>query len=199
MTYVFDPKLLREIAKLGIGRPHPELFAVIAEELTRRYPGRIDEAPEWFFNNAGGAMGMLRILYASWTEYLIFFGTPVGTWGHTGRYSFVEDYTFLLDGEMWYYGEGQTERTVYRPGAEIYLPKGQARCYCIVDHAWTLEYARGLIPTMLPFGLADSLFSTLDYKTVYRTFRNYGKHLIRNTFTRRTPAYPKPRSDTDSG
>ena len=37
---------------------------------------------------------------------------------------------------------------------------------------------------MLPFGLADSLFSTLDYKTVFRTFRIYGRHVILNTFRR---------------
>jgi C-8 sterol isomerase len=90
----------------------------------------------------------------------------------------------LLDGEMWYYAAGQTEKTVYRPGDTIYLGKGEAKCYRIVDHAWILEYARGPIPTMLPFGLADSLFSTLDYKTVFRTFRIYGRHVIRNTFRR---------------
>ena len=93
-------------------------------------------------------MGMLTILYASWKEYLIFFGTPIDTTGHTGRYSFIEDHCFLLDGEMWYYAAGQTEKTIYRPGDTIYLGKGQAKCYRVVDHAWILEYARGPIPTM---------------------------------------------------
>ncbi len=27
------------------------------------------------------------------------------------------------------------------------------------------EYARGLLPTLIPFGLADALSSTLDFKT----------------------------------
>lgn len=184
MGYVFDPARLCEISKIGIGLPHPEIFQVITDELARSFPGRITTEPEWFFNNAGGAMGMLTILYASWKEYLIFFGTPIGATGHTGRYSFIEDHCFLLDGEMWYYAAGQTEKTVYGPGDTIYLGKGQAKGYRIVDHAWILEYARGPIPTMLPFGLMDSLFSTLDYKTVFRTFRVYGKHVIRNTFRR---------------
>ena len=116
MGYVFDPARLFEISKIGIGLPHPEIFQVITDELARSFPGRITTEPEWFFNNAGGAMGMLTILYASWKEYLIFFGTPIGATGHTGRYSFIEDHCFLLDGEMWYYAAGQTEKTVYGPG-----------------------------------------------------------------------------------
>jgi C-8 sterol isomerase len=43
----------------------------------------------------------------------------------------------------------------------------------IPDRVWMLEYCRGALPTMLPFGLADSLFSTLDLLTVARTFRMY--------------------------
>lgn len=182
MQYVFDPAVLREVAKKGVGAPRHELFRAVTDELERCYPGCITQQPEWFFNNAGGAMGMLTILYASWKEYLIFFGTPLGTSGHTGRYSFVEDYAFLLDGEMWYCAEGETERTVYQAGDEILLQRGQAKCYRIADHAWVLEYARGAIPTMLPFGLADALFSTLDYKTVFRTFRIYGRHVLKNLF-----------------
>jgi hypothetical protein len=31
---------------------------------------------------------------------------------------------------------------------------------------------------MLPFGIADSLFSTVDYKTVARLFTIYGKRVV---------------------
>ena len=55
-----------------------------------------------------------------------------------------------------------------------------AKGYRIVDHAWILEYARGPIVTMLPFGLADAMFSTLDGRTICRTFWLYGKHVLRN-------------------
>ena len=186
MAYVFDPEILREVASAHIGVPRDEMFDAITESLATRYPDYISREPEWFFNNAGGAMGTLTFLYASLSEYLILFGSPIGNQGHTGRYNFVEDWFWVLEGELWYFTEGQTEREVYRAGDVIRLRKGQVKAYRIVDNGWALEYARGWIPTMLPFGLADTVFSTLDYRTAFKTFRIYGKHILRN-FGRRNP------------
>jgi C-8 sterol isomerase len=180
LAYVFDPDALREVAKLGDGLPIEERFRTIARALAERHPGRISEEQEWVFNNAGGVMGQFSVLYASLTEYVIFFGSPIGTSGHTGRYCLVKDWAFLLDGEIWYFGQGQISRDVYRAGDEIVLEPGSAKGFRIVDHAWILEYARGPIVTMLPFGLADAVFSTLDFRTVFRTFRLYGKHVCRS-------------------
>ena len=180
MSYVFDPNVLRESAKAGIGKPHEQMFAAITDDLAARYPGYITREPEWFINNAGGAMGTLRLLYASLSEYLIFFGSPIGNQGHTGRYHFVDDWFWVIEGEIWKFTEGETERHVFKPGDETHLPRGTAQAYRIVDNAWGLEYARGWIPTMLPFGLADTVFSTLDYRTAFKTFRLYGKQVLGN-------------------
>ncbi|MBW4618724.1 MAG: hypothetical protein KME17_04970 [Cyanosarcina radialis HA8281-LM2] len=38
-----------------------------------------------------------------------------------------------------------------------------------------MEYARGAISLMLPFGFADPIFSTLDFKTVLPTLWIYRK------------------------
>jgi len=180
VAYVFDPDALQDVSKVGAGLPIDERLRTIANALSKRYPGKIAEEPEWVFSNAGGAMGQFSVLYASLMEYVIFFGSPIGSFGHTGRYSFVRDWAFVLEGELWYFEEGQLDRAVYRAGDEIILERGNAKGYRIVDHAWILEYARGPIMTMLPFGLADTFFSTLDGRTIFRTFRLYGKHVLRS-------------------
>ena len=79
----------------------------------------------------------------------------------------------VLHGEQWAYAEGQLERSVFRPGDMHHLPRGTARGYRMADACFALEYARGVIPLMLPFGLADSFSSTLDLRTVAKTFRIY--------------------------
>ena len=169
MSKVFNPKELREISKMGIGLPTDQMFKTVHEELLKRYPKHIRKNPRWILNIAGGAMGQVKLLHASLSEYLLFFGTPIGTEGHSGRY-FAEIWDWTMDGEGWCYLEGETERRVYKPGDEMYLAKGQAKGYCVKDHSWMLEYARGCIPTMMPFGLlASNTFNTLDCVTIHRT------------------------------
>lgn len=184
MKYIFDPEVLHACSVKGIGLSGADMFSAVIEELESNYPGLIEKKLDWIFNNAGGAMGVLTILYASLSEYLIFFGSPLGTEGHSGRYS-ADVYDFVIDGEMWCYLEGQFERTVYKPGDAAFLGKSIAKAYCIKDHAWMLEYSRGSIPLMLPFGLADSIWSTLDWKSIRRVICNYAKLCIRNMTRKR--------------
>ncbi len=179
MATIFDPETLHEIAKLGVGLPsRDDTFRVVTQELKNRYPKHITLDNPWIFNNAGGAMGQMKLLHCSITEYVILFGTPIGTEGHSGRYG-TEVYDFMLDGEMWCYHPGEFERAVYKPGDAAYLGADKAKGYAVPSHAWMLEYSRGLIPTMLPFGLADTLFSTLDRQTVGRTLWQYGKLVVK--------------------
>ena len=46
------------------------------------------------------------------------------------------------------------------------------------DSCYAHEYARGFIPQMLPFGLADSFSSTLDFVPVMRTMRIYTRAVV---------------------
>ena len=51
------------------------------------------------FNKAGGVMGVMTLLHTSITEYIIIFGTDIGSEGFSGRF-LANDYFILLEGEQ---------------------------------------------------------------------------------------------------
>lgn len=184
MSYLFDPEELHRCSQLGLDQPLEQAFDTVTSALAARYPGHIREGRRrWIFNNAGGAMGQLCLLHASLNEYILFFGSAIGTEGHSGRY-WAEVHDFMMAGDMWCYVQGETEKTIYRPGDAAYLRADQVKGYRLPDAAWMLEYARGPIPTMLPFGLADSLLSTLDWINVGATILDYGRLTVRSLLQR---------------
>ncbi|KAF8210468.1 ERG2/sigma1 receptor-like protein [Mycena galopus ATCC 62051] len=186
--YVFDPTMLHELAQAAIeSSPNNTAGMIqhIVTNLTLTYPSNqiklnVDSS-EWVFNNAGGAMGAMYIIHASITEYLIIFGTPLGTEGHTGLHT-ADDYFNILVGEQWAFRPGALEMERYTPGMVHFLPRGTAKQYKMHEGCFALEYARGWIPLMLPFGLADIFTSTLDPITLYHTFRITGREMLRNIF-----------------
>ena len=182
-SYVFDPQVIHEISCKHLGKPLEQMFEDLIAELAERYPGAIDTSKPWIYSNAGGVMIQMKLYHASTKEYLMIWGTPIGSEGHTGR-NLVAFYDTVLDGEAWYYKEGEFTRSVYTPGDHVVVNKGEAAGMHYPDHVWMIEYARGPLLTLLPFGLADGLFSTLDYKTLLQTLQIYfsllGKSLSRS-------------------
>lgn len=70
-THVFDPAELQAIAKTAIAQ-HPGnstgiVNAVIAA-VRAKYGKHMLDNDEWIFNNAGGAMGSMVVLHASFSE-----------------------------------------------------------------------------------------------------------------------------------
>ena len=104
-------------------------------------------------------MIQVKLYHASLLEYLMIWGTPIGSEGHSGRHA-VGLWDTVVDGEAWYYAEGQFEKRVYRPGDRVYVGPNQARGMNFTDGVWAVEYARGPLPLSLPFGLADEILST---------------------------------------
>lgn len=170
--YTFEPEVIHAVALDHLGPPSAERFDRLIAALAGRYPGQIHGDQPWIFSNAGGVMIQMKILHASVNEYVLLWGTPIGTEGHSGRNP-VEFYDTVLHGEAWYVREGRFEREVYRPGDHIVVGKRESAGIRIDDAVWMVEYARGPVWRLLPFGLADSIFSTLDFVTVAKTLRIY--------------------------
>jgi len=181
MSPVFDVESLHRIARLGVGKPHQEMVRVVVEEVGRAYPGHVDANPErkWLYSLTAGATGVMTLLHASFTEYLLIFGTPVGTEGFSGRYRF-DVHDFLMDGEVWAYRPNDPgTREVARPGDHTVLERGQVNGFRIPDHAWMLEYGLGFIPSAFPLILGDVLFSAVDGATLAGTVWAYGRLTLR--------------------
>ena len=149
--YVFEPESLHELAKAAIAAsPDPDdtafMVEFIVKNLTATYPttqiALNPDSSEWTFNNAGGAMGAMYIIHASITEYLIIFGTPIGTEGHSGLHT-ADDYFNILVGEQWAFQPPSLKMERYTPGTVHHLPRGQVKQYKMHEGCFALEYARG--------------------------------------------------------
>ncbi|KAH7395119.1 ERG2/sigma1 receptor-like protein [Phaeosphaeria sp. MPI-PUGE-AT-0046c] len=187
--YIFNPTDLHALSQAAISLHGNDTTLVVSHILSslRSTHGRhisttSSSSPEpWVFNNAGGAMGAMHIIHASLTEYLIIFGTPIGTEGHSGRHT-ADDYFHILKGEQLAYspGKGSYEPERYPQGSVHVLKRGQVKQYRMAEGCFALEYARGFIPAMLGFGFMDTFSSTLDFWTLGVTVWLTGREMVGN-------------------
>lgn len=179
--YVFDPDELQDIANTGMGLPITQRWGAIHGELRKRHPDKVHPKFTWVFNSAGNLVCQLALVYASLNEYVAFFGTPIGATGFSGRYPFADVWDLMVEGEMRTYIPGQLEPTVYKAGDPAFLPKGQGKGVQYVGSTWMIDYARGPVITMLPFGvLAPTSFVTLDYRNLWKQLGIYGRLVVLN-------------------
>ncbi|XP_064642652.1 sigma non-opioid intracellular receptor 1-like [Lineus longissimus] len=177
--YLFDQDEIHAMAKKYVGKDPAVAYKLILKELRQKFPGHIlpNSDLQWIFVNAGGWMGSMCLLHASLTEYVLFFGTAVDTSGHSGRYwANISD--TVLTGEFRQWKEGEIKSTVHKPGDTIVHVWGEATAVQFSAGTWFFEYGRGFIPSTMGFALADTLFSTQDFVTMYYTFRIYTKGIL---------------------
>ncbi|KAA0703650.1 Sigma non-opioid intracellular receptor 1 [Triplophysa tibetana] len=174
--YIFTKEEVAKIARQYAGQDHEQAFSKVVVELRKKYPGHIlpDEDLQWVFVNAGGWMGSMCLLHASLTEYVLLFGTAVDTGGHSGRY-WAEISDTIISGTFRQWKEGTTKSETYYPGDSIVHPVGEATSVQWSTGTWMVEYGRGFIPSTLGFALADTVFSTQDFVTLFYTVRVYLK------------------------
>src|SRR6185295_18785619 len=121
MAYIFDPGKLQDVARRHIGRPHEEMVAAIASDLANAYPGHIEMKQDWILSICGGVMGIMTVLHGSLSEYVLIYGTPIGTEGFSGRYR-ADIWDIMLTGEMWTYTEQDFRQAlVSKPGDIAHL------------------------------------------------------------------------------
>lgn len=85
-----------------------------------------------------------------------------------GRFM-ADDYFTILHGEQWAFQTGKFDKEVYRPGDMHLMSRGVSKQYRMPSDCWALEYARGNILSMIPFGLLDTFTSTMDLVTLHQT------------------------------
>jgi C-8 sterol isomerase len=196
---VFDPKMMQEAvvegrtngfaayraARTAAGPEHAKEFRNesvylingVVDAIYARYPKYILKDGPWMFNNAGGAMGSMKVLHASFHEYVIIFGTAVGTEGHSGRF-LSDDYFTIIHGEQWAQEAESPVKQVYVPGEQHLMRRHHAKHYRMPGECWALEYAVGDIVSMLPFGIWDTIFSTLDFVTWFKTAKVSAEQML---------------------
>jgi C-8 sterol isomerase len=179
MGYIFNPEQIHEIACKAVGLSPEEMTRVVTDELDRAWPGRIATTNEWIFSLFGGTTSVLKVLYASITEYVILFGTPNGTTGFSGRFA-MEIYDTVIAGEMCTFTEDQPlTRVITPPGEYARLGWFKSKGWGIAPESWMLEYGRGFVPSGIPFGVGDAFFSAMDPVTLGKTLWQYGRQAVR--------------------
>ncbi|KAM9082801.1 sigma non-opioid intracellular receptor 1 isoform 2-T2 [Megaptera novaeangliae] len=95
---------------------------------------------------------------------------------YAGRY-WAEISDTIISGTFHQWREGTTKSEVFYPGETVVHGPGEATAVEWGPNTWMVEYGRGVIPSTLAFALADTIFSTQDFLTLFYTLQAYARGL----------------------
>lgn len=187
MAYKFDPDVLARISQEVIEYPLEtgQRFTALIERLSRHYPDFVENRQRrWIGSRAGGILGKITFLYVGFTEYLLIFGSPCGTQGFSGRYNYMTIFKTVLGGKITTYDleSEQLVPTVLLPGSSSSLQSGRSLGLTFEPGSWHLEYGRGPNITAMAFGLADTLISSVDFRSFFLTMSEYTRFVVKHLF-----------------
>lgn len=183
MTYLFDPEVLADAVRMHLDMPIEQQLTGVSQTLRSIYGDHVNPGQRWMLSTAGGVMCAISPLHVSPREYLLFCGTPIGSEGHSGRHR-ADMYEVVMSGELWTYEAGSFDRKVHRPGDIAILRRGIANGSKLRPGLWMLEYARGNVPSLFPYALSDTLFSTLDFSELGAQLFTSAKLMMREMMVR---------------
>jgi len=183
---VLDPHALGAVVSTVVAgaaeQGNERLLASLVGGLREVYGEHIVAQPRWIFSMVGGATGVMTVLHASLSEYLVVFGTPLGTEGYSGRYS-VDIHDWVLRGEMWGLRVDEPmQKQVTRAGEVRQLPKGVATAFRLLEDTWLLEYGHGNAAAQLRHSIGDAVFRAMDAHNILDTLREYGTLAAKELF-----------------
>lgn len=186
--YVFDPHELRDLALRHVGKPVGVIAADLEQDLADKYGKLISRDMPWVITPAGFLMYQVKMVFARPNEYIGLMGIPVESTGHTGRHP-VTYYDTMLSGGSRNFHPGQHEPEIVKAGDFLVTRPGEAFAAQVTDHIFFLEYCRGPLVTLMPFGFSNYLFATLDLKSAVTLAGSWLKLVWRSRGVRGT--YPK--------
>ena len=148
-------------------------ITLVQHQLHTLHPTLVHIHDQWLFNLAGGFKTGLLLLHASLTEYVAIWGSAVHTVGHSGRnWATFDDWILSGNGTWWH--EGSLNVSHHTAFSHLHTERWAGRVVQLQPGTWMLEHCKGVIPALLPFGLADGLVSSLDPLLVWKSLRQYG-------------------------
>lgn len=178
-TFVFDPLELRDLALRHVGKPVPDIAADLEQDLADKYGDLISRDAPWVITPAGFLMYQVKMVFAKPNEYLGLMGIPVESTGHTGRHP-VTYYDTMLSGGSRNFHAGEHDPQIVSAGDFLVTRPGEAFAAQVTDHIFFLEYCRGPLVTLMPFGFSNYFFATLDFQSVYRLAKTWLKLVWRS-------------------